>query len=96
MEPDSVQKFSHILLNSFGGGNDIARATIHHLELNSDDQLVLCTDGLTDMVDDSKIAEVLSRGASSQEGCQALLDLALEAGGKDNITVVLAHLSIPD
>ena len=48
------------------------------------------------MVDDTQIAEVLGRGASSKEGCQALVDPALENGKKDHVTVVAAHLSIPD
>jgi len=52
---------------------------------------LLCTDGLTDMVDDAAIASVLQIAATAAAACQALLDAALDAGGKDNITVVLAR-----
>ncbi|MAD80655.1 MAG: hypothetical protein CMJ50_07415, partial [Planctomycetaceae bacterium] len=90
IEPASVAKFRHILLNSFGGGNDTASASIHALELTSDDQLLLCTDGLTDMVSDQEIAAELRRHTTSQSACDALVKQALANGGKDNVTVVLA------
>ena len=92
----SKHRYRHVLLQAIGGRGGLVDVEIQRMRFRNDDRLLLCTDGLTDMVDDTKIADVLSRGASSQEGCQALVDLALEAGGKDNVTVVLAHLSIPD
>ena len=55
------------------------------------DQLLLCTDGLTGTVEDLTIANVLSQATSAQSACQDLVDLALAAGGSDNITVVVAH-----
>ena len=54
------------------------------------------TDGLTDMVEDEGIARVLASSESSEEACRGLVDLALENGGKDNVTVVLARYSIPE
>ena len=50
----------------------------------------MCSDGLTDMVDDDAIRAVLVQGHASQEACRRLIDLALERGGKDNVTVVVA------
>jgi protein phosphatase len=90
MDPDSVRRFRHVLLNSFGGGNDSARATIHHLQLEPADKLLLCTDGLTDLVSDGEIAGELSRHSTPQAACDALIKEALQRGGKDNVTVVLA------
>ncbi|MGD9854355.1 MAG: PP2C family serine/threonine-protein phosphatase [Planctomycetaceae bacterium] len=90
MEPESVRKFGHILLNSFGGGNQPAVARIHHLEFDVDDQLLLCSDGLTDMVSPQEIAEELFRPTAPQAACDALVSRALANGGKDNVTVVLA------
>ena len=95
-EEFSRHRYRHVLLQAIGGKGGLVDVEIQRMRFRDDDRLLLCTDGLTDMVDDAKIAEVLSRGASSQEGCQALVDLALGAGGKDNVTVVLAHLSIPE
>ncbi len=90
MDPDSVKKFGHILLNSFGGGEQTAVAKIHLLEFRTGDQLLLCSDGLTDMVSDEEIAAELRRHAAPQAACDALVSRALAHGGKDNVTVVLA------
>jgi serine/threonine protein phosphatase PrpC len=48
------------------------------------------------MVEDEGIAGVLAGTESSEEACRRLVDLALENGGKDNVTVVLARYSIPE
>ena len=90
MEPDSVKKFGHILLNSFGSGNDDVSAQIHQIEFGPGDQLLLCTDGLTDMVPEEDIAQELQRHTAAQAACEALVSQALDNGGKDNVTVVLA------
>jgi protein phosphatase len=59
------------------------------LQLGSGDRLLLCTDGLTNMVTDDEVAEVLGDAADAQTACDALVESALEAGGVDNITVVV-------
>ncbi|HZD02930.1 MAG TPA: Stp1/IreP family PP2C-type Ser/Thr phosphatase [Actinomycetes bacterium] len=59
------------------------------LELDSGDQLLLCTDGLTDAVTEDRITEVLRTHSDGQAACQALVDTAIAAGGPDNVTVVL-------
>jgi protein phosphatase len=46
---------------------------------------------LTDLVSNEEIASILGRDAHPQEATQNLVDLALERGGKDNVTVVLAR-----
>jgi hypothetical protein len=50
----------------------------------NEDRLLLCTDGLTEMVDEEEIAGVLMRDQPAQDACQTLVDLALEHGGVDN------------
>ena len=64
---------------------------VDQLTLVDGDQVLLCTDGLSDMLPDTAIAEVLGQSRPSNGACQALVDLALEAGGKDNVTVVLGR-----
>jgi protein phosphatase len=59
------------------------------------DCLLLCTNGLTDLVDEYRIADVLICRRKLDEQCRMLIDLALQAGGADNITVVLAQYAIP-
>lgn len=54
------------------------------------DVYVLCSDGLTDMVSDADIARILAAGGGLDERARALVDAANEAGGRDNITVVVA------
>ena len=68
---------------------------IRHLRLMDKDRLLLCSDGLTDMVTDPEIAEVMSALEVSAEACPALVNLALQKGGKDNVTVLLARYSLP-
>jgi protein phosphatase len=63
------------------------------IELAPADQLLLCSDGLTDAVDDTRIAEILGAGLDGQVTCQALIDAANAAGGPDNITVVLLRVT---
>jgi protein phosphatase len=60
------------------------------VEFGTDDRLLICTDGLTDMLSDEVIAEELARHASPQAACDALIRRALEAGGRDNVTAVMA------
>jgi PPM family protein phosphatase len=55
------------------------------------DRLVLCTDGLTNHVGNDEIADVLETTRTSQEACDRLVDLALEGGGLDNVTVIVAR-----
>ena len=52
---------------------------------------MMCSDGLTDLVNDEDIAEVLKELDSNtlDDGCSKLIDMANEKGGKDNITVVM-------
>lgn len=74
---------------SAGGAPDIGR-----MKLADRDRLLLCTDGLTDLVGEADIADELGR-VSADDACQALVDRALERGGGDNITVVVASYRFP-
>jgi protein phosphatase len=56
--------------------------------LKGNDRLLLCTDGLTDMLDDEDIATILKKEPDSQAVCQELVNTANAAGGYDNITVI--------
>ncbi len=94
LDPDSVKKFRHILMNSLGAGNEEVHASIQPLDLRPEDQILLCSDGLTDMVSDDEIAAVLKSHASPQAACNMLIRLALEHGGRDNVTAVLASAAI--
>lgn len=61
---------------------------VTEVDCPSGSRLLLCTDGLTNMVDDDGVARLLGHG-SAQEACDALVEAALGAGGIDNVTVVV-------
>jgi PPM family protein phosphatase len=62
------------------------------MALRPDDRLLLCSDGLSDLVTDATMHQLIA-AHSPLEACQALIDAALEAGGHDNVSVGVFHLS---
>jgi protein phosphatase len=69
----------------------------YRLQLEDGVRLLLCSDGLTDIIDDEAIANILLETPRSSEACERLVQRALDAGGRDNVTVILARvLAGPD
>jgi PPM family protein phosphatase len=85
----------HVLTAAVGSLGE-GEPQVQRFKLTDGDQLLLCTDGLTETVDDATITDVLRQAKSSQRACEELVDLALAGGGVDNITVVLAHFTAID
>jgi protein phosphatase len=67
---------------------------VHQIPLADGDRLVLCTDGLTDMVDDLEIANALKSRVNPDDAAHTLVDLALHHGGRDNVTVIVARFKL--
>lgn len=63
------------------------------IDLCANDCFLLCSDGLSDMVENEKITEVLSSENSLDQKAKLLEDLALAAGGRDNITILLMQIT---
>lgn len=84
-DPDA----SKLLLNCLGGGAE-GRLAVDDLEgkLLEGDLLLVCSDGLCDMVSDEEIEAALADGATASD----LLRLACEAGGTDNVSIILARV----
>jgi protein phosphatase len=61
----------------------------HRLDLKPGDRLLICSDGLTNMLSDDTITQTLRRHADPQQAADTLVDMANQAGGSDNITVVI-------
>ena len=80
----------HVLVNALGGFDEDVEVDVDQLTLSSGDRLLLCSDGLTDLVEDDLIRDVLLECQHSADACRRLVDLALQRGGKDNVTVVVA------
>ena len=94
-EDVACHQLRHILTNALGSAQDDVDTDIRRWKLADGDRLLLCTDGLTDMLDDAGIAAVLARETRSNEACQQLVERALANGGRDNVTVILARYSMP-
>ena len=90
-EDRAVHPWRNVVLRSVdgdpeGGGLDVVR-----LDVAPGDRLLLASDGLTDLVPDEVIAQVLA-AEEGDDAAATLTQLALDAGGRDNITVVIADL----
>jgi protein phosphatase len=93
-EEARLNPFGHVLTNALGGSSPGVRGEIRRLPLANGDRVLLCTDGLTDLVSDDRIADMLALHAEPEEACRALVDAALARGGRDNISVVLAACTV--
>jgi len=81
----------NILTRAVGSQEEIEADLIEE-DLKPGDLLLLCSDGLTNMVEDQEILETLRPdGVDPETGCHALIDLANERGGDDNITAVIVQ-----
>jgi serine/threonine protein phosphatase PrpC len=91
----ATRSMKHVLTAAMGSMGDRLEPQVQRFTVCSGDQLLLCTDGLTDMVNDETIAKVLLEGTSAENSCKSLIDLALAAGGVDNVTAVVARFESP-
>jgi protein phosphatase len=91
-----VRELRNVLMQALGSRETECIPDVHDYLIENNDQVMLCTDGLSDMVEDSLIEAVLNEASSAKTACQSLVDLALSNGGRDNITVIVARYSIPN
>ncbi|MFL5517601.1 MAG: PP2C family protein-serine/threonine phosphatase [Gemmatimonadales bacterium] len=80
-------RFERTLSSSIGGQQ--TAPVVSKFDLTWDTVVLLCSDGLTRLVPDERIRERLRGMTSAQQACEALLQDALDAGGSDNITIVI-------
>lgn len=78
------------ITQALGTSRDIV-PDIRSLDLEQGDRLLLCTDGLTDMVTEDEIARITREAADAQRACDDLVEAALTYGGVDNITVIIVE-----
>jgi protein phosphatase len=93
LEPEEAahHPYRHVITNCVGGTEPGVSVEAHKLDLALGDVLLLCSDGLTEMVDDGTVRAVLTEEAEPRAACERLVARANEAGGKDNITVIVAR-----
>jgi len=82
--------FRNIITRALGTPEELSVDVIEET-LRAGDWLLLCSDGLTGMVDDAKIAEILATESDPRAACDRLVGAANAAGGDDNITVAVLH-----
>ena len=83
--------FRHTLGSLMGWNPKEFHPCVNVTRLEGGDQLLLCTDGLTERVTNSHIAEILTSSSSAEQACRELIATANAAGGTDNTTVVVAR-----
>ena len=85
----------HILAKGLGMGPDLT-PDVTSIPLANEDLLMLCSDGLTKMLDDDEIASVLARAEGNpRRACHDLVEEALRRGGEDNVTVIVCAHTTP-
>jgi serine/threonine protein phosphatase PrpC len=90
----SRRRNTHVITQSLGGA-DVRIPIFPHVSsipaLSAGETILLCSDGLTDMLDDGEICEVLDRCQGLHAGVTELGLLAMRAGGRDNISIIVAQ-----
>jgi PPM family protein phosphatase len=83
----------HILTAALGSGKEIMPdSSDQPIPLQPGDSILLCTDGLWSVVGEAELADAV-RSNSPANGCRAVVDMALERGGPDNVTVLVLRIS---
>jgi PPM family protein phosphatase len=91
VEEAARHQWRHMVTNAIGGASAQITVEVHKLRLETGDTVLLCSDGLTEMLAEDEIEQTLQDQADPEQACKHLLARANERGGKDNITVVIAQ-----
>jgi protein phosphatase len=94
LSPEQAEnsRMSHALWNCIGGSSSAAvTPDVYRATLEEGDELLLCSDGLTRSLTDEQIRTMLEGSATPRDAAEALVAAANDAGGEDNITVVVAR-----
>jgi serine/threonine protein phosphatase PrpC len=92
-EDAAFKRWANVLSSAIGGPQ--AAPTVSKVPQSWGSIGMMCSDGLTRHVSDERIKEVLSTMKSAKDGCEKLLQYALDGGGEDNITVLIGR-SVPE
>jgi PPM family protein phosphatase len=95
IEPEDI--YSHpqrnLIYRSLGAGHKTVDPDVFHEVLHPGDTLLLCSDGLWEMVRHDDLLKILSEKSSPQKICDTLIDMANANGGEDNITAIVVQVS---
>ncbi|MCO8125276.1 protein phosphatase 2C domain-containing protein [Stieleria sp. TO1_6] len=91
-EDEAKSRWSNVLWNVIGGSSQRELlAEVHRVDLRENDSVLLCSDGLYRYLDKDQLAALAQKTPNASMLCKQLVDLANDAGGEDNITVVVSH-----
>jgi PPM family protein phosphatase len=90
-EAAAQSRWRHVVTNAVGGDSADLKVEVHKLHLEGGDRVLLCSDGLTEMLPEEEINQALHTEGEPEQACRRLVTRANEAGGRDNITAVVAH-----
>ena len=93
LQPEAAarHKLRHLITNVIGGNEALRYVEAHALQVQAGDRLLLCSDGLTEMLTNETIAATLREEPDPEAACKRLVAQANEAGGRDNITVLIVR-----
>ena len=93
LRPDQVagHRLRHVITNVVGGQELGVEVEAHAFDVRSGDRLLLCSDGLSEMVTNETIAATLAADTEPESAAKTLLALANDGGGSDNITLLIAR-----
>jgi protein phosphatase len=83
--------FRHHLSQCLKASAAKVQPDVQRIELKDGDLILLCSDGLTDMVPAEELSAILARSTAAKGTCLELINQALAAGGKDNVTAIVAR-----
>jgi protein phosphatase len=85
--------YRHVVTNMVGGSRGVD-VEVQEIDLQPGDVVLLCTDGLTGMLTNDHIVDILRMEHEPQKACDRLIDEALQKGGMDNITVIVTRFDV--
>jgi protein phosphatase len=91
-EEAGYHSYRNVLLGSLGAHSQVD-IEINTLPLSDRDTMVICSDGLWEMLRANEMAQIVQESKDLKSACRRLVDLANERGGEDNITVVIVRIS---
>ncbi len=77
----------NVILRALGTSEDI-EVDINKVKIKKDDIFIICSDGLTNMVDEKRVKEIFNKEKNMEYACKLAIEAAIHNGGKDNITVI--------
>ena len=83
----------NLIYRSLGAGHKTVEVDVFQVQLTPGDMLLLCSDGLWEMVRHEDLVRILSEQVSPEKACDMLINLANMNGGEDNITAVVVYVS---